>query len=317
MVDQHTASVLIATYRSPDSLQRVVRAVLDQLRGDDELIVVDDGSGDHTPTLLRSIGDPRLTVIVQDNQGVSAARNHGAKAATNRLLIFLDDDEVPSSGWLEAHRAAHRTRHRVAMGRAELVVPGGLGSRVIAGPSEAAATEAPSVLVNDSFSVPREDFEAVGGFDTRFVHGGEDIDLGLRLVAAGSELVYANGAVIRHEIDRTYRDFRRQRLRRGEASALLEARHGVGLVASHLTLSRRDRPWALVAARSPVAAEVVSLCLWGILRLAGLFSIWRVQAAAAGRITVMLGVIGRSRAAPGCLGEATRAADHEPGGAGQ
>lgn len=296
MAEERAVSVLIATFRSPDSLERVLHSVLGQLDAGDEVIVVDDGSGDDTAERLARIDDPRLTVLVQDNRGVSAARNRAAAAARSPLLVFLDDDEIPAPGWLAAHRAAHRgATHQVAMGCAELVVPAGRGSRAL--PVEPpAATGEPTLLVNDSFSVPRADFEHVGGFDPRLVHGGEDIDLGLRLVAQGSTLVHAAGAVIRHEIDRTYREFRRQRLRRGHASLVLEAEHGVRLVALPADVPRRDRPFMVIAERSRLVTEVVCALLWGVVRAAGLASAWRVQAAAAGRITLMLGLVGRNRA---------------------
>lgn len=292
MSDDLAASVLIATYRSPQSLKRVVDAVLGQLRDDDELVVVDDGSGDETPAALDAIEDPRVRAIIQANQGVSAARNRAAAVARNPLLVFVDDDEVPQPRWLEAHRSSHAAPGRVVMGRAELLVPSGLGTRVLP-VAPTAGTDTPTALVNDSFSVRRTDFEAVGGFDVRFVHGGEDIDLGLRLANAGLELHIAPGAVVRHEIDRTYAEFRQQRLRRGQASLLLEEMHGVGLVPPVRELRGGDRLWAL-ASRSRVVAEVVCALLWGVVRLAGLLGRWRVQAAAASRVTLVFGLVGRA-----------------------
>lgn len=292
MSDDLAASVLIATYRSPDSLMRVVNAVLLQLRDDDELVVVDDGSGDETPAVLDTIEDPRVRAIIQDNGGVSAARNGAAAVARNPLLVFLDDDEVPQPRWLEVHRASHASPKRVVMGQAELLVPSGLGTKVLpVAPS--IGIDAPAVLVNDSFSVRRGDFEAVGGFDARFVHGGEDIDLGLRLTKAGLELHVASEAVVRHEIDRTYREFRQQRLRRGRASLLLEELHGVGLVPQRQELRGGDRLWVL-ASRWKVIAEGSCMLLWGLVRLAGFGGRWRVQAAAASRITLVFGLVGRT-----------------------
>lgn len=291
MSDDLAISVLIATYRSPDSLQRVVDATLGQLRDDDELVVVDDGSGDRTPEVLGAVDDPRIRAIIQDNRGVSAARNRAAAVARNPLLVFVDDDEIPQPGWLDAHRRSHAAPSRVVMGRAELLVPSGLGTTVL--PVAPTVDVAPTVLVNDSFSVRRADFDAVGGFDARFVHGGEDIDLGLRLVKAGLELQIAPGAVVRHEIDRTYREFRQQRLRRGQASLLLDELHGTGLVPALEEARGGDRLWVLTS-RSRVVAEVTCALLWGLVRLAGLCGRWRVQAAAASRITLVFGLVGRA-----------------------
>jgi len=60
-----------------------------------EVIVVDDGSEDETPTRLDELADPRLVVIRNDvSQGVAAARNAGIRAARGRWVSFLDDDDL-------------------------------------------------------------------------------------------------------------------------------------------------------------------------------------------------------------------------------
>lgn len=287
------ASVLIPTFRRPAKLSRVVESVLAQLREGDEVVVVDDGSGDETGAVLKAIGDVRLTVIQQANAGVSAARNRAIEVARNELLVFLDDDELPEQGWLEAHRRAHSGARRVAaMGRAALVVPHRRGTQVIPPDPRARPTE----LINDSFSVRRADLLAVGGFDARFVHGGEDVDLGLRLRAAGVDLVVADGAVIRHEINRSYREFRRQRLQRGRASALFAQVHGVRLQPDVGSLNAVDRLLAGIALRSRALTEVAALVFWGVLRAGGLAGSWPIQKAAAGRAAVLLGYRGEAHA---------------------
>lgn len=58
-----------------------------------ELIVVDDGSDDDTREMLTQFGD-RVRHIYQENQGPSAARNRGIRAATGEFLTFLDSDDL-------------------------------------------------------------------------------------------------------------------------------------------------------------------------------------------------------------------------------
>jgi glycosyltransferase involved in cell wall biosynthesis len=55
--------------------------------------VVDDGSVDNTPAILKAYAK-KITVMRQPNQGVSAARNHGIAAASGRLISFLDSDDL-------------------------------------------------------------------------------------------------------------------------------------------------------------------------------------------------------------------------------
>ena len=86
-------SVIIPTYNRGWILQEAIDSVLEQDFQDYELIVVDDGSVDNTPTILKAYKN-EITVLSQANRGVSAARNSGIKSATGRLISFLDSDDL-------------------------------------------------------------------------------------------------------------------------------------------------------------------------------------------------------------------------------
>ncbi len=86
-------SVIVPTYNRAELLRLTIESVLAQRWQPLELIVVDDGSRDGTPALLRSYGD-RLRVIRQDNAGGTAARNAGTRAARGAYLNWLDHDDL-------------------------------------------------------------------------------------------------------------------------------------------------------------------------------------------------------------------------------
>jgi glycosyltransferase involved in cell wall biosynthesis len=87
-------SVVIAAYNAERFLRETLESVLAQSLQNLEVIVVDDGSTDGTQQVLRSISDPRLTVLRQDNGGVSAARNAGLAVARAPYIFFLDADDL-------------------------------------------------------------------------------------------------------------------------------------------------------------------------------------------------------------------------------
>lgn len=87
-------TVVIAAYNAQAFLRQTLDSVFAQSIRDIELIVVDDGSTDATPQILRSIDDPRLIVIRQQNRGVSAARNAGLAVARAPYIFFLDADDL-------------------------------------------------------------------------------------------------------------------------------------------------------------------------------------------------------------------------------
>lgn len=86
-------SVVIPTYNRGYMLADAIESVLTQDFTDYELIVVDDGSTDNTPSVLDHYLD-RFKVIQQSNQGVSAARNRGVAASKGDLIAFLDSDDL-------------------------------------------------------------------------------------------------------------------------------------------------------------------------------------------------------------------------------
>ena len=97
-------SVVLPTDNRGWIVTRAVDSVLDQNYPQTELIVVDDGSTDDTPRLLAAYGD-RLRLIRQANQGVSAARNAGIRAAGGALIALLDSDDTWLPGKLDAQVA--------------------------------------------------------------------------------------------------------------------------------------------------------------------------------------------------------------------
>jgi len=94
MVEKDTPpffSVVIATYNYAHYIGAAIESALNQT-DDCEIIVVDDGSKDNTREVVESYGK-NIIYTYQENQGVSTARNHGARLATGQYLFFLDADD--------------------------------------------------------------------------------------------------------------------------------------------------------------------------------------------------------------------------------
>lgn len=190
-------SVIVPTHNRRALLEKKLRA-LEAQQGEFEVIVVADGCTDDTLEFLRQYKSPYTLrfIEVQPGLGAANARNRGAELAKGTLLLFSDDDVIPQAGWVEAHQKAHTRPRTVAVGR--LALPPelrGTGAAELGGPRAFWW----NVTGNNS-SLPKALFEEVGGYDSSFNgYGGEDPDLGYRLMRAGARLVFVRDALAVHE----------------------------------------------------------------------------------------------------------------------
>lgn len=88
-----SVSIVIPLFNKEKEVLRAVNSVLSQTVQHFEVIIVNDGSTDKGPDLVRAIKDPRIKIIDQANSGVSAARNRGIAESHAELIAFLDADD--------------------------------------------------------------------------------------------------------------------------------------------------------------------------------------------------------------------------------
>lgn len=87
-------SVIIPAYNAMSYLPETIESVLQQTFTDLEILIVNDGSSDNIVEWASSLTDPRIKLISQTNQGVSAARNTALSKAKGEYIAFLDADDL-------------------------------------------------------------------------------------------------------------------------------------------------------------------------------------------------------------------------------
>lgn len=110
-------SVVLPTYNRAYCLPLALRSLQQQSYTDWEVLVIDDGSTDDTPTLLARLcsEDPRIRYHRQVNGGVSAARNAGLRLAEGAFVGFLDSDDAWEPWKLAAQVACFKALPEVGM----------------------------------------------------------------------------------------------------------------------------------------------------------------------------------------------------------
>ncbi len=96
-------TVVIPTRNRAEVLATAVRSVQQQTWPHIEIIVVDDGSTDDTPAVLRRLSgsDRSVRIVRQSHRGHGASRNTGLKIARGEWVLFLDDDDLLEPGCIE------------------------------------------------------------------------------------------------------------------------------------------------------------------------------------------------------------------------
>jgi len=87
-------SIIIPAYNRAGFLKEAIKSVLAQTYKNIEVIVVDDGSTDNTPKLVKQFTDKRIIYLRQENKGASSARNKGIESARGNYIAFLDSDDI-------------------------------------------------------------------------------------------------------------------------------------------------------------------------------------------------------------------------------
>jgi GT2 family glycosyltransferase len=220
-------SVIVPTCNRDRSLARCLAALAAQtLSGADfEVIVVDDSGNPETgQTLPENLEVARLQLLRHDrNRGAAAARNTGARAASEPFLVFVDDDCVPESDWAAQLAMLLPTVSGAALvGAVRVADPQPVADRVtqlLSDPMEAAdGTLVRAQTAN--LTLPADGFEALGGFDESYRGAGyEDYDFCQRWRATGRRIVAAPQAVVHHQRNTTLAGFWRQHYRYGLGAA--------------------------------------------------------------------------------------------------
>lgn len=260
--------VAVLTYRRPEDLRDVLPVVAAQcavLTGTGDrparvLVVDNDPAGTAAP-VVAGLALAGVEVVHEPRPGIAAARNRAldeADAAGDDVLVFLDDDERPSPGWLDLLVATWREQGCAAVvGPVVSRFPADLDPWVAAGgfftrrrmPTGTAVTvAATNNLLLDLAAVRTS---APGGlrFDERFgLSGGSDTLFTRALHAAGATMLWCDEAVVSDvvPVDRATRGWvLRRQLRSGNSWSRTE-----------LVLARKQRAQAAARARCAVRGAV-------------------------------------------------------------
>ena len=215
--DRPGVSIVIVTYNSAESIGNCLTSLKMHCGPSDQVIVVDNVSGDATRTMLRKRRDtdlPDLHLIFADNNlGFSRGVNLGLEQAKCELVLMLNPDTVITRGALDAMAAVLTTDPQVgAVGPTSDYAAGmqNVGQHYSGGPIDAESlaetlrrtSKGPlqtNLLIGFCLMMWTEKLSDLGGLDPELFLGNDDLDLSLRLGAEGLKLLIATDAFVHHK----------------------------------------------------------------------------------------------------------------------
>ena len=187
-----SVSVIIPTYNRADYLQEAVLSVLAQTSPAQEIVIVDDGSTDHTPEVvaaLRQAGAPIVYLQEAHCNRLGVLRNRAIAASQGEWLALLDSDDRWVPQRLERQWAAWAAQPEVELAFCNVQQFDGRGlfpqpylppQADYSGPVLGALLEEP-LAVPSALMITRAAYDRVGGFADRRIN--EDYELTLRIAA--------------------------------------------------------------------------------------------------------------------------------------
>jgi GT2 family glycosyltransferase len=205
------SAAIVVNWNSAEMLQRCLACLLQQTRGFDRIVVVDNGSA-----VLPQVPPGVELLAMGENTGFAHANNQAvARLGDCDWIALINPDAYVAADWLErmlaaADRYSGAASFASCLIKQDETVVDGLGDAYhLSGMAwrrgHAMSLAQADIQEREVFSAcaaaalyRRESFVAVGGFDERFFCYFEDVDLGFRLRLAGYSCVLVAGAVAIH-----------------------------------------------------------------------------------------------------------------------
>jgi GT2 family glycosyltransferase len=209
-------SIVIVNWNGREHLDTCLTSVAALVGVRFETIIVDNGSTDGSASFVQSRFPDVRVVALSENRGFAGGNNAGARVATGRFLVFLNNDTAVEPTWLarlvagvdEAAGFVVMASCIVYMHDPARIDSAGDGLLRWGGPFKwhhgapvelARETREVFAACGCALLVPRAVFNELGGFDEDFFLSNEDVDLSYRARLAGYRVRYVADAVVRHK----------------------------------------------------------------------------------------------------------------------
>lgn len=225
-----SVSVVIPVLNGAATIGDTLASLLNQLLypNETEIIVVDNGSSDDTPVVVRNFP---VTLMCEPKRGPSAARNRGLDAARGEVIAYLDADTLPTRRWLVEIVAPFIDSEiclvagRIVGYRPETTAEKFYARYYVDHEEQAARAESFPFASSGNMAVRRTSALAIGGWDEEF-RVAQDMEFSYRLLKeCNTTIYYQRSALVFLRTRATLAELNRQAYKYGQGRAKLWLRY--------------------------------------------------------------------------------------------
>lgn len=189
-------SVVIPTFERPQDLKAALSALLPEKQSFKQKfeIIVSDDSNDQRSRLLIEREFNKVTWTTGKRNGPAGNRNSGAKIAKGEWLIFIDDDCIPESNFIQSYELAILQNPQISVFEGRIFPDRERKTWAEGCPENSSG----GMLWTSNLCIKKSLFDQLGGFDERFRVAYEDVEFAHRLKQNEIQSIFVHEAAVCH-----------------------------------------------------------------------------------------------------------------------
>jgi glycosyltransferase involved in cell wall biosynthesis len=212
-------SVISACFNHGKFIPEMIDSVLNQSFQDFEIIIVNDGSTDDTPQILRSIKNEKIKIIHIENHGPAYARNLAIENARAPLIMNLDADDKIAPSLLEKAYNILISNTGIGIVHCDAECFGAKSGKYEIGEYSPEAMLIGNRIISQAF-FRKEDWRSAGGYSESLQFGLEDWDLWLSIIETSREVYKIPERLVYYRTYKNPKDCRSGRMKKDRMKTL-------------------------------------------------------------------------------------------------